>query len=476
MTLFIPIFLAWSSLLLVTNAKANGDAPIEIKLLEGDVFVRRSSGVESTARLGDALTEGEQVRTEKNSSVTLALNDGSLTRLGPETVFKVNAIVPIRWGWMAWSFELVKGTLRSLVQKAPYGNKIRFKVKTPTATVGVRGTEFFLSHGSDHSTQLYTFEGIVAFAKSDQDLQDPKKYVNVGPAESYELSATINLPKKIKTTTQEKTKNDSGLISSADPNNFAKSFSIGLARERPALGANQLAELKKLSPKKKIEIFEKSLELKFEKAVPQTEAPQREGLEKEVSNPKIPESKQLDPVPRATIVAPKLKVISGPGKLSSAKENKNISIGDDKTEPTTPLTSVAAPEQSNNAIVKRLKKAVAPKPTAPTGFKDTFNQTPVPALSPPKNGQTDTRSESGGTKTKTSTTTSTSQDTSCSTITTRVSGSNPEQICYETAVCQKCQKAICKARTSTVNCVTSKPNQGASTTSTSTGTSVIGPK
>ncbi len=119
------------------------------------------SAEEAVAAAGDEIHVGDRIQVGVSSWVDLRFCDGSVIRLNEHSDFQY---LPKEQdvGWVKWSFELFKGSLRSLFQGN--GEDVKLRIKTPTAALGVRGTEFYLEVDEDES-RLYTFEGAVLWGQ-----------------------------------------------------------------------------------------------------------------------------------------------------------------------------------------------------------------------------------------------------------------------------------------------------------------------
>jgi len=92
--------------------------------------------------VGDKVYEGQVINTASDAAAKILLADKSIVDVGPTTLFnvekfKVGNSIESRQA----TFGMEYGSVRALVTKnlGPMGN---FRVKTRTATMGVRGTEF----------------------------------------------------------------------------------------------------------------------------------------------------------------------------------------------------------------------------------------------------------------------------------------------------------------------------------------------
>ncbi len=115
---------------------------------------------------GDWLPEGAQVKTEARSFTKLLFIDKSTMNVGPNSQMKIDAFPKEKAGIIT----LIKGQIRSKVTKnymqMKKKNKSKLFIKTRTAAMGVRGTDFQVSYSNKtQNTTLVTFEGAVAMAK-----------------------------------------------------------------------------------------------------------------------------------------------------------------------------------------------------------------------------------------------------------------------------------------------------------------------
>jgi hypothetical protein len=122
---------------------------------------RQGPGGEAPLRAGDLLAEGERVGTGSAGSVVLRLADGSRVRLGPAAdvalarsrsvggrqaaeALAADPAAPItepaRDGFFIGGLRLISGVLEVLA--SPLRRARPLEVETPTAVIGVRGTEY----------------------------------------------------------------------------------------------------------------------------------------------------------------------------------------------------------------------------------------------------------------------------------------------------------------------------------------------
>lgn len=111
--------------------------------MSGVVFVKQADGKVKSLFEQSEFNEGDIISTEKNSYVRLKFNDGGELTLRPETTMKIDRFQYSEAEPDKDSFvmSLVKGgfrTITGLVGKR--GNRDAYKLKTATATIGIRGT------------------------------------------------------------------------------------------------------------------------------------------------------------------------------------------------------------------------------------------------------------------------------------------------------------------------------------------------
>ena len=115
-----------------------------IKTVRGQVRIERGAG-NLEAKVGDPVQENDRVSTQVGSSVGISLSDETLLSLGPNS-----AMVIDRYSFDSVTREgqvetsILKGTLRYVTGLIGQLQPMAIKVTTPTATIGIRGTEFIV--------------------------------------------------------------------------------------------------------------------------------------------------------------------------------------------------------------------------------------------------------------------------------------------------------------------------------------------
>jgi len=112
--------------------------------LSGPLLAKKADGAVRILSMKSEVESGDTLVTEKNTYAMVKFIDNSEITLKPSTTFKVE-----NFSYDAGkpegdnaSFNLVKGGLRSVTGLLGKRNKEKFAMKTPTATIGIRGTTF----------------------------------------------------------------------------------------------------------------------------------------------------------------------------------------------------------------------------------------------------------------------------------------------------------------------------------------------
>ncbi len=145
---------------------------------KGNPMVRRKVGIELAAALNGVLSPGDKITTDSDSVVQVLLYDGTLIRIGLNSEYKLESISKTK-GLFQWAFSLLKGSMRALIDKSAETKTVKFRVDTPSGTIGVRGTEFILQHEGEISS-LFTLDGNVEFGAKGCDKKNTCVLVKKG--------------------------------------------------------------------------------------------------------------------------------------------------------------------------------------------------------------------------------------------------------------------------------------------------------
>ncbi|MCG6909106.1 MAG: FecR family protein [Deltaproteobacteria bacterium] len=128
-------------------------APIgSVQRVRGDVVVMHAENAHEgyRARPGLPLYRGDTVTTLKRGKIRFRMNDGSILSLASETKLELNQSVYDKKKKSRSSFlRMAFGKARFFVVKLLKFKRSEFKVKTPTAVCGVRGSDFVLEASAE---------------------------------------------------------------------------------------------------------------------------------------------------------------------------------------------------------------------------------------------------------------------------------------------------------------------------------------
>ncbi len=116
-----------------------------ITAIEGDVFLsHKGDPAAFPAILGDPIYLYDHVWTEKASRVQILFEDESLLNLAENTYIQITEhVYSPEKNWRSSLFRVVMGKVRAIVGQY-FSAASTYKVSTPTAIIGVRGTHFIV--------------------------------------------------------------------------------------------------------------------------------------------------------------------------------------------------------------------------------------------------------------------------------------------------------------------------------------------
>ncbi len=151
-------FLLFSFCLFVLAAPVRAESVGRFTAVEGNVVRIGSDGATAAVKLDDPVWVGDTVRTQSNGKAEITFADGSIIRLAADTRTEIAEYL-VGEQQTRGKLSLLGGKIQSLVKKGLgfFGRtrRNRFEVHTPTAVVGVRGTDFFTYHQGDVSGAVF---------------------------------------------------------------------------------------------------------------------------------------------------------------------------------------------------------------------------------------------------------------------------------------------------------------------------------
>lgn len=151
---------------LASIALAESCATGRLESLSGQVQLHRHGQI-SQPTPGTSLCQGDRLVTAAASLAQLSLRDGTRITVGKDSDFTIHHYQINRKKRNIALFELAKGAFRSItgaITQRPH----RFEVRTATATIGVRGTDFWGGYGlTENSLDVLMLDGRGVYVKND---------------------------------------------------------------------------------------------------------------------------------------------------------------------------------------------------------------------------------------------------------------------------------------------------------------------
>lgn len=133
---------------LLTSGQAAWAIAGTIQVLIGTARISQHTGQERPALRGDNLYEGDTVTTPANSNVQIRMIDDSVIWVRPDSRFKIERYQSDKHGAPKneAALRLLSGTMRQVTGAIGKASPAEYKLSTPNASIGIRGTEFDASY------------------------------------------------------------------------------------------------------------------------------------------------------------------------------------------------------------------------------------------------------------------------------------------------------------------------------------------
>lgn len=157
-----------------------------VAALKGQTKLRASGEQRFTsAKLDQDVSEGDTLRTGRGAWAKIVLRDDTTFAVDEETelVFDHYVIGNLATGGAPSRVDVLRGHVRTKIGET-FGNSTRLKLRTPTAVVGVKGTEW-LTWVEPDDTWVCVIEGIVDAANRDPAVVGS---IDVKPGECAHIS------------------------------------------------------------------------------------------------------------------------------------------------------------------------------------------------------------------------------------------------------------------------------------------------
>lgn len=113
----------------------------EVTLSEGETMLIRGVSFSTPVRRDVPIRSGDRIRTGRDGRVLLRFADGAQMSIQGGSEFRVDSYVFDQDRQRSF-FELIKGSIRVISGRIGKRDPQDWRLTTPTATIGIRGTEF----------------------------------------------------------------------------------------------------------------------------------------------------------------------------------------------------------------------------------------------------------------------------------------------------------------------------------------------
>jgi len=135
-----------------------------VRLYAGDVKIKVAESKKwFVPKIGMALKNGDIIKTGKKSWITIAFENSSLTRIAQNSKVRVSKVeYDIKKKKLKSRLKIPGlGKIISVIKKLKREEPPKFDIETPTAVIGVRGTEFMVDVPDEDTSVFAVFEGKV---------------------------------------------------------------------------------------------------------------------------------------------------------------------------------------------------------------------------------------------------------------------------------------------------------------------------
>ncbi|MBL4821477.1 MAG: FecR domain-containing protein [Gammaproteobacteria bacterium] len=172
--LLLLVLIVPASMTLVSSSQAGesgADAFVgEVTLVLGKAYVERSGKNRRNVEVGSPIRVNDQIVTGANGHVHIRFVDQALVSVRPGSRLEI-----VRYDYNASQpenstikFNLIEGVTRSISGDAAKSARERYRLNTPIAAIGVRGTDFVVS-ASQQTVRALVNEGIIVMAPFSAD-------------------------------------------------------------------------------------------------------------------------------------------------------------------------------------------------------------------------------------------------------------------------------------------------------------------
>lgn len=152
-----------------------------VKLVHGHVLLTAADGMQRVAATGMELRSGDLIATGSEAEMHAEMEDGAYLAVRPGAQIRLVAYQMTGTAADTSWIDLIKGGLRLVSGWIAKSNPGAFRLKTPVATIGIRGTDFEVQHFAteeapdpeEAGTQHLVYEGATVLSTEEDDVEVP---------------------------------------------------------------------------------------------------------------------------------------------------------------------------------------------------------------------------------------------------------------------------------------------------------------
>lgn len=174
---------------LATSLSQAANSVGEVTLVIGEVNGTRADGTSLPMKRGELVYAGDVLETADGGHVHVRFVDGALVSVRPASRLVVEQYEESAGSRVAIKFKVEKGVVRSITGKWGQANPEKFRLNTPVAAIGVKGTDFVVKVDGA-ATQAAVFTGAITMSAL-----TPECAQSLGPcdnANTLTLAADMN--------------------------------------------------------------------------------------------------------------------------------------------------------------------------------------------------------------------------------------------------------------------------------------------
>ena len=169
----------------------------------GETFAKRAVGVVYEKNAGDLVGAGEILATGKNSSMTVQFMDATTMTLGSEAEVTVDELIYDPDGNKNDNSLVISLAQGTYYYASGHIKKENITILTPTATIGIRGTELAIKIDSDGTTSVGVVKGAAIMRarnkerrmdRANERSSKPTVFIDVGSTGKIEKDGELSTP------------------------------------------------------------------------------------------------------------------------------------------------------------------------------------------------------------------------------------------------------------------------------------------